>query len=87
MGNIFIFALHKCPWDFNSFVEVEWASQWNGHLSGMGILPVVDEWASCPLLMNGHLARLYFPVSDIFTPWQGQAGCLPPLTTYIPIRP
>ncbi|NEP84989.1 MAG: hypothetical protein F6K39_46955 [Okeania sp. SIO3B3] len=43
-------------YDFNSFVEVEWASWWNGHLGGMGILPV----------------------PDIFTPWQGQAGCLPP---------
>ncbi|WAN68800.1 hypothetical protein BJP36_41290 [Moorena producens JHB] len=27
-------------------LTVEWASWWNGHLGGMGILV---EWASCPL--------------------------------------
>ncbi|NEQ12370.1 MULTISPECIES: hypothetical protein [unclassified Moorena] len=50
---------------------VEWASWWNGHLGGMGILV---EWASCPLSIfvewaswwNGHLGGMgILPVINI----------------------
>ncbi|NEP83245.1 MAG: hypothetical protein F6K39_36970, partial [Okeania sp. SIO3B3] len=64
-------------------ILVEWAFWWNGYLGGMGILV---EWASW---WNGHfggmgiLVELNLAVVYIFTPWQGQAGCLLPLTTYI----
>ncbi|WP_287356589.1 hypothetical protein [Moorena sp. SIO3B2] len=57
-------------------ILVEWASWWNGHLGGTGILV---ERASCCgmgiLLWNGHLGGTGILVERASCPFHSQSGC------------